>query len=365
VQREKFGHVQIPFKRIHVELTNVCDFNCVFCPKSLMTRRYGYMDEGLARRIITDIRTYGLAEKITFHVMGEPTLHPKFFSLLDHAASEGMPVGLTTNGGGLGGRIGAGLLDRPLHQVDVSLQTPDEISFALRKAKNLTFDRFLNGIVAFFSAYRERHPQTIFKFRFLNTTIPVKTIEKKNGPVRVISSTRDLRTVLGEWVKRIYAAVGEPSEKWGPALARVNRLVSYKWNVVEILPRVFFETYLLADWGHAFNDGAVKPAWAGFCDGMRDHFAILHNGDVTLCCVDFNGKTVIGNLKEVSIKDVLSSEILAQIMRGFERYRLVHPYCRHCLGSKNTISWLTKPLATIAGLHVLRPFFYHQIRLFD
>ncbi len=152
MQREKFGHVQIPFKRIHIELTNVCDFNCVFCPKSLMTRRYGYMDEGLARRIITDIRTYGLAEKITFHVMGEPTLHPKFFSLLDHAASEGMPVGLTTNGGGLGGRIGAELLGHPLHQVDVSLQTPDETSFALRKANNADFRPFF-----------ERHRRLFFR----------------------------------------------------------------------------------------------------------------------------------------------------------------------------------------------------------
>jgi MoaA/NifB/PqqE/SkfB family radical SAM enzyme len=365
VQKKNFGHVRIPFKRIHVELTNVCDFNCSFCPKSLMTRRYGYMDEALAKRIITEISADDLSEKITFHVMGEPTLHPAFFGILDHASKEGMPVGLTTNGGGLGGRIGARLLDFPLHQIDVSLQTPDDNSFRLRKAKSLTFDRFLNGIVAFFSAYRERHPETIFKFRFLNTTIPVKTIEKKNGPVRVLSSTRELRAVLGEWVKRIYAAVGEPMEKWGPALDRVNRLVSYKWNVVEILPRVFFETYLLADWGHAFNDDPVKPAWAGYCDGMRDHFAILHNGDVTLCCVDFNGKTVVGNLNESTLKEVLSSHGLSKIMHGFSRYRLVHPYCRHCLGSKNTLGLLTKPLATIIGLHLLRPYFYHQTRLFD
>src|SRR5208282_3841624 len=122
---KKFGHIGIPLKRVHIELTNVCDFNCIFCPKSEMKRPYGYMDTGLARRIITELKARGICEKITFHVMGEPTLHKDFFAILDHAEAEGMKAGLTTNGGGLGGDTGRRLLDYALHQLDISLQTPD------------------------------------------------------------------------------------------------------------------------------------------------------------------------------------------------------------------------------------------------
>ncbi len=365
MNKKAFGHVEIPFKRIHVELTNVCDFNCLFCPKTFMKRPYGYMDVDLARRVISDIGEYGLAEKITLHVMGEPTLHPDFFDILSHAAAENVPVGLTTNCGGLSRSVGQRLLDYPLHQIDFSLQTPDEKSFTLRKAGQLSFDEYLEGILNFFVEYRKRHGQTIFKFRFLNTTFRCKTMENKTGPIQVISSTRELRNVFAYWVGRIYDMMGLDGSCRNRALSRINKLVSYKWNVVEILPNVFFETYLLGDWGHAFYDGPIRNAWAGYCFGMRDHFAVLYNGNVTLCCIDFDGRTAIGNLNRSSLEDILSGEKLGKIMKGFKKFRMVHPYCKFCLGGKDFLSWLTRPVTTIAGLYVLKPYFYKQTRLFD
>jgi MoaA/NifB/PqqE/SkfB family radical SAM enzyme len=165
MKQKKFGHVKIPFKRIHLELTNICDFNCVFCPKTFMTRKPGYMDTELALRAISEIGKHGMAEKVTFHVMGEPTLHPDFFDILDHAASENVPVGLTTNGGGLGGTIGQRLLNYPLQQIDVSLQTPDKDSFALRRSGKLSFEQYLDSALEFFAEYRSRHKDSIVKFR--------------------------------------------------------------------------------------------------------------------------------------------------------------------------------------------------------
>lgn len=97
---------------------------------------------------------------------------------------------------------------------------------------------------------------------------------------------------------------------------------------------------------------------------MRDHFSILYNGDVTLCCVDFDGNTRIGNLKDSSLREVLSSEELGRIVGGFRRFHLVHPYCKRCLGSKSFISWLFKPVASVTALKVLKPFFYKHTRLF-
>ena len=150
MEKQRFGHIETPLKRVHIELTNVCEFNCRFCPKPDMERKYGYMDKGLAKRIISEIAQNNIAEKITFHVMGEPTMHPDFFEFLDHAASEGINVGLTTNGKNLGGPVGKRLAEYPLHQIDVSFQTPDEVSFELREAGNLAFDDYLKGILDFF-----------------------------------------------------------------------------------------------------------------------------------------------------------------------------------------------------------------------
>ena len=55
------------------------------------------------------------------------------------------------------------------------------------------------------------------------------------------------------------------------------------------LQNIFFETYLLSNWTDASKDNDIHNAWAGHCFGMRDHFGILYNGDVVLCCIDING----------------------------------------------------------------------------
>lgn len=361
MQKRRLGHVDAPFKRIHIELTNRCDFNCAFCPKDVMTRPRGNMRTDLALRTLSDIHRLGLAEKVTFHVMGEPTMHPDFFPILEHCARLGLPVGLTSNAGGLGRGVGQELLRHELHQIDLSLQTPDAESFALRRAGQLDFDTYLRNILEFFQAYRDRWPDTIFKLRFLNTTFPPKSIERRTGtPIRVINGTAQLRERFGRWAERLHELCGTPAEARQGVQRRIKRLHAWQWNVVEVLPNTFFETYILSDWGHAFSNARVRDAWGGFCFGMRDHFAVLHNGDVTLCCIDFDGKTVVGNLHEQNLEAVLSGEPLGEIMRAFRRFRLAHPYCRQCLGSRSALSWLVKPVAGVAALHLLKPLFYSR-----
>ncbi len=360
-----FGHIEVPLKRVHIELTNICEFNCAFCPKSLMKRRPGHMDTSLARRVITELREGGVCEKVTFHVMGEPTLHRDFFEILSHAEAEGVKVGLTTNGAGLGGRIGQGLLGHPLHQLDVSLQTPDEESYKLRRAGRLSFEEYLEGVLAFFGEYRKRHPETTFKFRFLNTRFQPKSLERQAGRIKVISSTRELRDTFAYWAERVYGILGVEGPRREAALRRVRKLSAYAWNVVEVAPNVFFETYVLDDWGHAFDAEGVREAWAGYCYGMRDHFSVLYNGDVVLCCMDFDGNTAVGNLSDSTLREVLSSERVGAIVEGFRKMRLVHPYCKKCLGSRSLGSWVLKPALSVLALKTLKPLFYRRTRLLE
>ena len=366
--KKQFGHIQIPLKRVHIELTNVCEFDCAFCPKSEMRRPKGYMDPELAKQIISDLARNRICEKITLHVMGEPMLHPDLSAVLAHAKSRGMPVGLTTNGAGLGGKRARTLLDHELRQMDVSFQTPDEASFGLRKSRHLDFDTYQDRIFDFFREYHFRHPNTIFKFRFLNTRFPCSEIEAKKGPIRVIGSTSQLRRVLADFIRRIYRIKADQGladpKAVQTVLKRAGKVSSLAWNVLEVFPNVFFETYTLSSWGHAFENQPVKKAWAGYCFGMRDHFAILYNGDLVLCCMDFNGATKMGNLKEAGLKQILGSPRLGEIMKDFRRFQLRHPYCRRCLGSSSTLSWAVKPVTTILGLTLLKPLVYRQKQLY-
>jgi radical SAM protein with 4Fe4S-binding SPASM domain len=60
---------------------------------------------------------------------------------------------------------------------------------------------------------------------------------------------------------------------------------------------------------------------------------ILPKGDVTVCCADLNGRGVIGNAVESSLRDVFFSEARQDMVRKFEAGRKDDiELCRDCTG---------------------------------
>jgi radical SAM protein with 4Fe4S-binding SPASM domain len=64
---------------------------------------------------------------------------------------------------------------------------------------------------------------------------------------------------------------------------------------------------------------------------LWDTLVVLANGDVTVCCYDYNGVLNIGNIKNNSIKELWNSPQLKQLRkihykRGFDKI----PLCSKC-----------------------------------
>ena len=82
------------YKKIYVEITNVCNLKCNFCP---MTKRPPqFMTEAAFEEIVMKIK--GLTDQIYLHVMGEPLLHPQLQVFLEICHTHGLRVNVTTNG---------------------------------------------------------------------------------------------------------------------------------------------------------------------------------------------------------------------------------------------------------------------------
>ncbi|MCH7624223.1 MAG: radical SAM protein, partial [Nitrospinae bacterium] len=193
--------VGFPLQRIHIELTNVCNFDCTFCPKQEMTRKYEYMEYERVCGIIDQIAEYNLAEKITFHVMGEPFMHPRFFDILDYAAQLNVKTGITTNGTYLDEEMAARLEKVTVSQLNISLQTPDEESFKTRKARRMEFQDYQKRILQFISACLKHKTPPKLKVHFLNTQIKsdVPAEDWSLGTMNVITNTKELSQTLGRW----------------------------------------------------------------------------------------------------------------------------------------------------------------------
>jgi hypothetical protein len=351
------------FQRIHLELTNKCNFSCLFCPDGVMTRERGVMEEDLARSALDQIADLDIAEKVTFHVMGEPLLHPRFFEILDYAASRNLAVGLTTNGALLTPPIIQQLAARNLHQIDISLQTPDRESFLATRGTRMDFDKYKDRVLELLSACADSPEPPIFKIRIMTTRF-ASGLREKRGIPNFMGSSAKLRETVLEWTELVHQRLGSPVER-ERLIKKIKKISIHGWNVIEISPKIFIETYILTDWGNAFAGEELVENRRGYCFGMRDHFAILYSGDVVLCCVDFDGRTAVGNLKNASLLDILRSPELERIVKGFHRGILLDPHCRHCLGSSSHVGSWIKPASSIIGLKLLKPFLYRKYRLFD
>ena len=66
------------FKKVYVEITNICNLDCDFCAKT--KRKPEHMPLKLFKKVLGEIKP--LTDEITLHVMGEPLLHPKFEEII-------------------------------------------------------------------------------------------------------------------------------------------------------------------------------------------------------------------------------------------------------------------------------------------
>ncbi len=361
--------VKFPMERVHIELTNRCNFNCAFCPSRRMTRPKGSMDAELAKRLIEEIAVEGIAEKAVFHIMGEPTLYRHLPEVLEHAKKFNLTTTLSSNGSLLDEQMADRLVGAGLSKINVSLQTPDETSWELRGFPGLTFDQYSDRIVRFAARVIELHSD--MEVRVLVLVTGTRWWARPfagNMGIRVVDTDRDLRAVLTQWTNKLYdiaEAAGDRRYNRQKSLDAIKNVDAGAWHILHIHPNFALETYMLENWGNAMADGVIHPAPFGYCSGLSDHFGVLCDGRVVYCCRDFDGKTAWGNAHDESLVDLLNKPEAVRAVRGFTRYRVVHPYCRRCLGSSNRIGWAIKQLGSIFLVDVLRERFYREIDLYE
>ena len=109
------------FKRIYVEITNVCNLSCSFCPETKRDKRFMSIDE--FQHIMNELKPY--TNYIYLHVKGEPMLHPQLADILDICHNNNIHINITTNGTLLARNLET-LLAHPVHQINISVHGADD-----------------------------------------------------------------------------------------------------------------------------------------------------------------------------------------------------------------------------------------------
>ena len=105
------------FQKVYLEISNVCNLSCAFCPGT--KRKKKVMTDAEFRLLLSKLRPW--TDFLYFHLMGEPLCHPNLESFLQIAGDYGFKVILTTNGTLLKKQQDLLLASNSLHKVNISL----------------------------------------------------------------------------------------------------------------------------------------------------------------------------------------------------------------------------------------------------
>lgn len=268
------------FRKIYLEISNLCNLRCNFCPGTVRAPKV--MQEAEFAALLPKLRPY--TDYLYFHLMGEPLLHPKLEQFLALAGDAGFRVILTTNGTLLPKQQQI-LLDAPeLHKINISLQSFEANDSAF------TMEEYLTGCCSF-----------------------AKAAEGKKLTVFRLWNLGGLETLNHDILKTLEAYFPKP------------------WVVEPRGTRIGCRTYL--EYGDKFDwPELTAPEQDGqcFCYGLRDQLGVLCDGTVVPCCLDHNGDLALGNLFETDMEEILSGPRATAIYSGFSDRRAVEPLCRRC-----------------------------------
>ncbi len=262
------------FKKVYVEITNVCNLNCSFC--SEVTRKREFISIDKFEYILGQIKPFG--SHIYLHIKGEPMLHPQLSNILRLCAENSIKVDITTNGTLLKQNKEI-LINNPVRQINISLH-----SFESDNPQ-----QYLQSVTDFAREITEKTPTVV---------------------------------VLRQWVasdENDYTKLYLMKE-FNLDSINIQRSTKLKDNVFLSQAEQFDWPSL--DMPHISN--------RGFCYGMRSQVGILVCGTVVPCCLDSEGVIALGNIYENSFADIINSPRARLMAENFSRRHATEELCRKC-----------------------------------
>ncbi len=318
---------------IFVEITNNCNFNCTFCPNSVLKRPRGNMDRELFYKVIDEIADNDLCHNVFFHLMGEPLLHPNVCEFMEYSSGKGIKIRLISNVG-LINETNIEYVLRYVDHFEISLQSFDAESFASRKANRLTFDDYLASIKQIIEKkFADKSDTAICISMIENSKNSVKNFK---GDAKFIDGNESLRRFFDTQWDEFFL---EMEKKYGTQYKKLERF-DFRHFGHEFLPGVTFNTRCVTTWANTMcRTKKVIPAIRAKCSGLHEQLGVLWNGDVVPCCLDYDGNVKLGNVRNQSLQNVMESDFFVKMKSGFKKGKLLHDYCKKCKGGTNLLSW--------------------------
>lgn len=288
---------------IYLETTNVCNFKCRFCPESFSD--YAETAGGLFRMGMDDylhavseieaLMQPGQLKTLNFYMMGEPFANKLLTQFIAIAHERGIAerLAVTTNGSLLKPDTWEPVIQSGLDYLRVSIYGGSGASHRANTASGIPLERIVDNVGGF-KAFRDARGATA-------PHIYVKMIESPDAQENQAFFERF--SPIADEIKL------EPVMNWNdPSEGNLSGI-----STDELMNSNFLKHH---------KSACPFPFYS----------LVIHSDlQVSVCCVDWNKKTVMGSLRQQSLRDIWQGTAMHEFrMRHLQHERHLLPGCASC-----------------------------------
>ena len=277
-----------------LELTNHCNAKCTFCTQpDIMQRPKTFMLEEVLDRCVEEIKKYNISE-VMLAGMGEPFMYKKVLELIRELKSMGVVISVTTNGSLLFVKKPEDIVKSGLDYLLISMDALD--TGWLQESKpgiKRPVDKIEADIKAIYDAKKRlnsKYPWIRMKYQILDNSnyMSDKEEEKRliKSKIGVLCDEVDLRK-QHDWLGEAKDGVG--------------------------------------------NHTIPKATMDNICNQLVRTIEVGANGDVGLCCMDFDNKVNLGNIMSHNVEEIYNSTKIMKARKMYVNGTIAkHPMCKGC-----------------------------------
>lgn len=257
---------------VQVQTISWCNRSCAFCPSQKFTRNLEFMSLETYQRVLEELASLEFSGRFSPYLQGEPLLDNRMPELVA-MARQTLPrakILIQTNGDALTVEKGLAIFEAGLHKLIINCY--DNHGDQILRMQNL-----ISEIVV-------RNP----KIRYL-----------KSGFMDNFNSM-----ICYEHHDEISREIALEDKTW------------WKEDTAE-------------NWAGNIP-GSLKKPLRKSCIHPFNQLYVQHNGNVVLCCSDWKGEVIFGNLMQASLPEVYSSPVAAKYRKNLAKKNRKMKLCEVC-----------------------------------
>ncbi|MCT7611296.1 SPASM domain-containing protein [Aliarcobacter butzleri] len=280
------------FRKVHIEITNICNLKCTFCPPKILPNKTMTLDK--FDKLNLQLKEF--TTELAYHIVGDPLVLSNLDEYLNISSKHNLKVNITTTANNINKKHYETLLNPTIKQINFSIN-----SYNANSHKK-SLDEYLEPIIEFVKFAQKQKHEYFINFRIWN-------LDEENS--------------AKEFNLKVFNKINEAFD----TNIDIEDVYKNRPKNIRIDRKIFFNFDKYFNWPNLENKEVSKT---GFCYGLDSHFGVLSNGDVVPCCLDKDAIINLGNIEDNSLKNILTSKRVKDIQNGFKKDILVEELCQKC-----------------------------------